>query len=433
MGPCQLAGPHKQTSDYIFCAQRLMALDHEWRAGFGYLKVDIEKAFDCVSRVSLCDYLQRRLGCSHALRVWQLLLSRTSLSLETSWGTSQIEAQKGIRQGSVESPLFFSCLAEMTLEATAAEFGWSREDPALPGLFLSEMMFVDDAVLWNSKLEHLTQRVQEWAGHLALCGLRINLKKCELYVSPHNHGPRTLTIMGTTLVAQESLTVMGLHMQVKATMCELLAGLLGKARDVFWSMKKLLCSKTPLHSRIRLMERVVAGTGLWCISPFHPDESALHLVNTFQLQLVITMMGLKRGSGVGWLEFRKHAFRAARGVLWRGNHQRWSTLWVERHWGYMGRLARGILHEFPSAACVLNGYRTREWWEAEKHKKDSERIKHPKAFFPRLMIPEQRLDTAAGAPWRTVAQDRAQWQGHLAAWTKIADVAWSSGRQLALN
>ena len=34
VGPCQLAGPHKQTSDYIFCAQRLMALDHDWGAGF---------------------------------------------------------------------------------------------------------------------------------------------------------------------------------------------------------------------------------------------------------------------------------------------------------------------------------------------------------------------------------------------------------------
>ena len=158
-------------------------------------------------------------------------------------GASDIEARKGIRQGSVESPLFFSCLAELTLETAASEFSWPREDPGLPGLKLSEMMFVDDAILWNSRLQSLGQRVEEWARHLARCGLRINLGKCELYVSPHNHGPRKLTIMGTELKAKETLTVMGLPMHVKATTCELLSGLLAKARDVFWSMKKLLCSK----------------------------------------------------------------------------------------------------------------------------------------------------------------------------------------------
>ena len=65
-----------------------------------------------------------------------------------------------------------------------------------------------------------------------------------------------------------------------------------------------------------------------------------------------------------------------------------------------------------SAAHVpINSYRSREWWEQQKAKKDAERIKHPRSFYPRLMLAETRLDTAAGTHWRVVAQDRAQWQG----------------------
>ena len=151
----------------------------------------------------------------------------------------------------------------------------------------------------------------------------------------------------------------------------------------------------------------MAGTGLWCVSPSHPDESALHLINTFQLQLVTTMMGLKRGDGVGWLEFRKHAFRAARGVLWRGK----KTQKVEYTVGGKTLGVYGPPGPWSAAHVPINSYRSREWWEQQKAKKDAERIKHPRSFYPRLMLAETRPDTAAGTHWRVVAQDRAQWQG----------------------
>ena len=267
------------------------------------------------------------------------------------------------------------------------EYGWSREDAGFPGLHLSEMLFVDDSILWNTSLTQLGRRAEEWASHLAKAGLKINLAKCELYISAYHCGPRSLSMGGHVLVAQESLTVMGLPMRVQATTCELLAGLLGRARDAFWSMKKLMLSKTPLHARIRLMERVVAGTGL-CIS----------------------MMGLKRGAEEGWLTHRKKAYRAAWGALWRSKHRRWSTIWCERHWAYVGHLARGLLHQPCSAASILCAYRSLEWWNQEKQKRESGRVKHThQYYFARLMNAEKLLDSVAGGPWRVLAQNREQW------------------------
>eukprot|EP00439_Symbiodinium_sp_Y106_P041235 s4246_g5.t1 len=199
---------------------------------------------------------------------------------------------------------------------------------------------------------------------------------------------------------------------------------------LLWN-KTVLCANTPLHARLNLLEKVVAGAGLWCISAFFPETSALHLVNTFHMQLVITMMGLKRGPLDDWLSFRKKAFRAARGALWRGSHQRWSTIWVQRFWLYMGHCARSLLHSPTPAAAVLCAYRTREWWLAEQKKKNG--ITHPGRLYPRLMNSEMSLDLVAGGPWRVRAQDRAIWSGLLGDWVKHADCPWSSGRQLSLR
>ncbi|CAE7455558.1 unnamed protein product [Symbiodinium sp. CCMP2592] len=277
-GSCQCSGPQKQTTDYIYCVHHLMALEREWKGGLAFLKVDLEKAFDLVSRPALSAFLRERLGDSYELRIWQqLLASRVGL----------------------ESPLFFACLAEMTVEKTAERFHWTREDPALPGLHLSEALFVDDSILWNSSVSDLGLRTEQWAQTLAECGLRINIEKCALYVSPFHRGGRSITVQGVTLESGEHLNVMGLQLSVTGTTCRMLAGLLARARDTFWSMKNLLLSDAPIHARIRLMHKVVGGCGLWCISAFFPEQSAQHLVNTFQMQLIISMLKIKRGNIAG--------------------------------------------------------------------------------------------------------------------------------------
>ena len=65
--------------------------------------------------------------------------------------------ERGVRQGSVESPLFFACLSELTVELAAQTHSWSREDPALPGLHLGEILFVDGPLLWNSSVRVLAE------------------------------------------------------------------------------------------------------------------------------------------------------------------------------------------------------------------------------------------------------------------------------------
>ena len=186
IGSTQCAGPGKQAIDYIHALHKLFSLEREWKFGLCFLKVDLEKAFDLVSKPSLMKYIKSKIGKSFEARCWQRLLNKSEAHLHTAWGDSTLQLNNGIRQGAVESPLFFTNLAEWTLEETARRYSWPREDALLRGLKITELMFVDDATLWQSSLPALAKRVEQWMTVLRESGLRINLGKCQLYCSPHN-------------------------------------------------------------------------------------------------------------------------------------------------------------------------------------------------------------------------------------------------------
>ncbi|CAE7381271.1 Ank3 [Symbiodinium necroappetens] len=312
----------KQSTDYIHAVQKLFGLEREWKFGLCFLKVDLEKAFDCVSKESLMAYIKSKIGRSFEARCWQKLLRTSEAHLHTAWGDSTLQLHHGIRQGAVESPLFFTNLAEWTLEETARRFSWPREDPLLRGLRITELMFVDDATLWQTSLPDLARRVEQWMTVLRESGLRINLGKCQLYCSPRNRQGGKLVVSGTELVSDNHLNIMGLRFVVNQTTCEVISTLLTRARDKFWGSFHLLGSRA---------------------------------LNSFQLQLVVFMMDLKRGQGE---------------ALWRGGHKRWSTLWAERFW--------------------MNG----AWWKAEQQNPYGER--HTGKFYARFTLEEAEMDAVAG-------------------------------------
>ena len=431
LGSVQCSGPGKQSIDYIHAIHKLFCLEREWKFGLCFLKVDLEKAFDCVSKESLMAYIKSRIGRSFEARCWQKLLSTSEAHLHTAWGDSTLQLHNGIRQGAVESPLFFTNLAEWTLEETAARFSWPREDHLLRGLKLTELMFVDDATLWQTSLPALARRVEQWMTVLRESGLRINLGKCQLYCSPHNRQGGKLVVGGTELAGDSHLNIMGLSFVVNQTTCDIISTLLMRARDKFWGSYHLLGGRASLHGRLKMMERVCGGAGLWCIAAFYPEKTAQQAVNSFQLQLVVYMMNLKRGQGEDWLTHRKRVYRSARQALWRGGHKRWSTLWAERFWLYQGHVARGSFVLPPMASSLVSCFRNGTWWREEQKNPYGQR--HTGKFYARMTLEESEMDSVAGMAWRDKAQQRAEWRGLCQGWVSRVDVPWASGRQTMLQ
>ena len=410
-----------------------MELEAEWRRGIVMAKIDLHKAYDMVDRPALLTRLKSSLGDGPMYRSWHALLAETDAVFQTGWDTTRLQLDRGIKQGSVESPALFSYLAEQILEDTKAEFRWSERGRAFQGLELEEVLFMDDGVVWADSAKALSRKLEEWSQVLLRAGLSLNPSKCKAYFSPYATGSKEVRVGGVVIPQVPTLTTMGVPFRVGASSAELLAPFLQRAKDKFWALKHLLRASTPLRGRVQLLERVVGGLVLWCLAALAPDAGGMQVLNSLQLQLVVWCMRVGKRAQETWLGFRQRAWRGARQVVWNVLGRRWSSCWLQRWWAFAGHRARGLDGVCPGAASVIDSYRTREWWIAEQCKPASQRVFHPR-HYPKLSNMEKDMDGAVeGLPWRRVARDRAVWSSYSDKWVNRMDVPWTGNRQTCIR
>ena len=74
-----------------------MHLEREWRMGLRWIKLDVSKAFDRVSRCRLMSMLEGKIGHNRLTKAWYELLRPTRSHLRTCWGNTTFEMKTGIR------------------------------------------------------------------------------------------------------------------------------------------------------------------------------------------------------------------------------------------------------------------------------------------------------------------------------------------------
>ena len=148
--------------------------------------------------------------------------------------------------------------------------------------------------------------------------------------------------------------------------------------------KHILHARGHMKSRVRVTQRIVGATALWCVSCFTPDSPECE--------------------GETWAEFRMRAFRGARRPCTRLG---WSA---GAPCGCTGGLRFiGCGAAAPVVSCYFEEYRILSWWRTEQARPQSKRLQHKK-HYPRLTLLEESLDAVAWAPWRRLAQDRRAWK-----------------------
>ncbi|CAE7801742.1 pol [Symbiodinium sp. CCMP2592] len=427
--PYQCAREHRQSNDYVFSLWRIFELCREWNKPLTCVKIDIHKAFDSVDRGALIRKLRSRLGSTAEMACFEQLLLDTTALLVTPWGMSEFRMDSGIKQGAVESPCFFSLLMEEGLEEAAELHRWSEQPLLFPDLVYESALFMDDGILWGSSPSIVARKLEQFLGVLKGYGLHLNVQKCQLYCSKDTASPHSIRVQEHTLVAHESLEIMGLQLRKGMSMCELLQPLISRAKQKFWSLKHLLRCKTPIRGRVHLFQRVVAGTALWCISALPPDKASMGLLNSIQAMLLGWMMRLYRAEGETWIQFRQRVIRSARSLLHSSGCLRWSTLWLQRWWDYSGHRVRGLLHPQPPLSAYVDEFRSLSWWRHTQKLKSGPRHGH---HYARLTALEEGMNRVCQGPWRGAVHDRGKWRSLRACWIDQNDLPWASGRQLAL-
>ena len=102
------------------------------------------------------------------------------------------------------------------------------------------------------------------------------------------------------------------------TTMELISPLATAARSKFWEIKHVLKAQGHLFKRIRIMQRTVAASAMWCISMIPPDRGALGYCNTVQIQLIVWMMGISKGANEDWGSFPDESLESSESDVTQG-------------------------------------------------------------------------------------------------------------------
>ncbi|CAE7390465.1 unnamed protein product [Symbiodinium sp. CCMP2592] len=434
VGPEQCAHSGRQTCDYLGSAIRIFQLETEWKWGLHWVKLDISKAFDSLSRSRALTHLKSNLPdhMYQEYHCWERLLAPGVATIRTPWGEGRVSQTRGIRQGAVESPWLFGVAMECALHEAQNHPQWPRQLGAAPDLSIHELLFMDDSLSWSGNKRDLGLKYHILREALSRWGLQVNPKKTAYYQSPYVTEKDPICLDGVDIEPSSSMEVMGVVLQVPLKPSSLLNSGLAKARKKYFASRHIFECRGPLKERLKTFQMAVGGAALWYAAAAPPSPQALGAANALQQELVARMAGFKRRPDETWLEHRLRSFRAARQLLHNHGQPRWSTSWLKRYWGYRGHVARSWFREAPPASAVLDRYRTYTWWRQENRIGDG--IRHPTWFFPHLTGEEQKLNRAAGrSDWREAAVDTAQWRSLEAEWLRREDVRWTSGRQVSLT
>eukprot|EP00439_Symbiodinium_sp_Y106_P082670 s1758_g22.t1 len=374
-GPEQCALGGRQTADYLFSVFRTFAVETEWKFGLSWLKIDINKAYDSIHRGKILEYLESELPATmfREFEAWKRLLGPGEAHVRTPWGSKVIITQtRGIRQGSVESPFIFAIAIECALRAAQQHPEWPRSLSCAPDLQLSSLLFMDDSILWDNQRSHLALKFRLFRQALGEWGLTVNPQKTVFYSSPYSTEDAKIELEGLVIQSSSTFEVMGVHLSVPLKPSALMDTGMAKARKKYFATRDVLECRGPLKKRIQVFQTTVGGAALWYASAATPTPQAMGALNTMQMEMVARMSRLKRKPEESWLEFRQRSIRAARQILHNTGTERWSTVWLRRHWQYRGHVARaehrepaGELHygcfqnpEMVKGATAMEGWGT---------------------------------------------------------------------------
>ncbi|CAE7355682.1 unnamed protein product [Symbiodinium sp. KB8] len=348
IGAAQCAHSGRQTADYLHAALRSFSLDSEWKLGLNWCRIDIRKAFDTVGRDRTLQLLRDRLpACMYSeYRCWERLFHEGTAILRTPWGDTTIPQTRGIRQGSVESPFLFAIAIEQALSTVMADPQWPRAPVSAPDLPVSELLYMDDLLLWSGSKSDMQKKYAMLKAELQKWGLHVNAEKTKYYRSPHSLEAGPILLESQTIENGAAMPVFGVPLSVPVKPGSLMDTGIAKATSKFYSNKHVFLARAPLKDKLKLFSAVVTGSALWYSCAMPPSVQAMGALNTAQLELVSKLAGFRRRTEESWLEFRLRSIRGARQLLVNHQVERWSTGWLKRYWDYKGHIARALYSSF---------------------------------------------------------------------------------------
>ena len=437
--PWSAAGCGRSCADMHGAFGRLRDMTREWQLGVIAVKLDIRGAFDHVRRRAVADFVEGHLtneGVPYELRFLLRLLDVNRLEGCAPGGAAiSVESNRGIRQGSPESAEIFGLLiASIVTELKNGE-AWRCPSGDMLDVPADVGCYQDDIFLWGEQAGPVAHNVALISAALRKVGLQLAGEKTAVVASKYYKGVRNICVDGVRVEFQPkgtSIRVLGLDFDLDAPAHQQAKEIMGKVWTAFHANKALLCGPGSRAMKAYFVRMLVEGCWSWTAGSLHWEKDDLKAMNSMQLRVLRLCFGCRRGADEDWVAHNARSLRDVR--AWVCNHglERWSTKILRLQFQLMGHWARRWEGDVQCLACRMQLWRSLKWWQKEQSiSRAGGGKRHPGCF--RAANLERSLAASIGLEWVDAARNRDGWRQLLKMWLASEDVAWSQGRQLALD
>ncbi|KAK3539481.1 hypothetical protein QTP70_008869 [Hemibagrus guttatus] len=193
--------PRKSTTDAIFALRILMEKYRDGQRELHCVFVDLEKAYDRVSREELW-YCVRKSGVAEKyVRVVQDMYERSRTVVRCAVGqTEEFNVEVGLHQGSALSPFLFAIVMDQLSEEVRQESPWT-------------MMFADDIVICSESREQVEENLERWRFALERRGMKVSRSKTEYMCVNEREGSGTVRLQGEEVKKVQEFKYLGSTVQ----------------------------------------------------------------------------------------------------------------------------------------------------------------------------------------------------------------------------
>ena len=163
--------PGKSTTGAVFIVRQLQEKFARKKKKLYHIFVDLEKAFDRVSRDVIAWALRRKGITEGMVEAIMALYVETKSRVRTVAGTSEeFSIEVGVHQGSVLSPLLFIIVMDEATRGSRKGTPW-------------ELAYADDLVVTAETEHDAREAFERWKDAMELRGLKVNMEKTKVMIT----------------------------------------------------------------------------------------------------------------------------------------------------------------------------------------------------------------------------------------------------------
>ncbi|KAK3563366.1 hypothetical protein QTP86_021842, partial [Hemibagrus guttatus] len=327
--------PRKSTTDAIFALRILMEKYRDGQRELHCVFVDLEKAYDRVSREELW-YCMRKSGVSKKyVRVVQDMYERSRTVVRCAVGqTEEFKVEVGLHQGSALSPFLFAIVMDQLSEEVRQESPWT-------------MMFADYIVICGESREQVEENLERWRFALERRGMEFSRSKTEYMCVNEMEGSGTVRLQGEEVKKVQEFKYLGSTVQSNGECGKEVKKRVQAGWNGWRKMSGVLCDRK-ISARIkgkvyRTVVRPAMLYGLETVSLRKRQESELEVA---ELKMLRFSLGVTRLDRIRNEYIRGTAHVGRLGDKVRETRLRWFGHVQRRESEYIGR--RMLDMELPS-------------------------------------------------------------------------------------